>query len=211
VHIVFDSVTVRLGDVLVIHDLSMAVEAGKITALTGPSGSGKTTTLGLIAGTSKPTAGSVRLQSPDGRFRSPSERFVAWVPQGSQMLPGRTVFDNAMIGALADGHTVEVASGKAADALHLVGLTPLSARAGKTLSGGEAQRLAFARAIATSRPILLADEPTANLDRHNAAQVIETLARLSSSRLIVVATHDPEVATSASTVVQLAAPMRSND
>jgi putative ABC transport system ATP-binding protein len=205
--IVLTAVTVRLGGVTVINDLSAAFRDREITAVTGPSGSGKTTLLGLLSGSNTPMQGTVRLLGPDGSEAKPSPNYVAWVPQGSQMLAGRSVLDNVMIGALSEGVGDSGARRAGLEALEMLGLVELRRRVAGSLSGGEAQRLAFARAIATSRPVLLADEPTANLDRQNAKQVGEVLATLANERTIVVATHDLALAHAASSIVDLATPI----
>lgn len=201
-HVALDSVGVTLDGIEIIRDLTADFPSREITALVGPSGSGKTTTLALIAGTLSPTRGRVVITRGTRSF-APCERFVAWVPQGGQMLPGRTVIDNVLIGPLSEGWRDAEALVRASRALMLVGIETLQHQMARSLSGGEAQRLAFARAIATSRPILLADEPTANLDRRNAQQVLDVLSELRTERTVVVATHDLAIARAAANVVDL--------
>lgn len=199
-----DNVTVRFNGVDVIDQLSVVFGSGILTALVGPSGSGKTTVLGVVAGNIRPQRGSVTVHCDGLVETSPKPSYIAWVPQGGQMLPGRTVVDNTMIGPLSEGWPLYIARSRAEKALELVQIRHLENVKARTLSGGEAQRLAFARAVATTRPVILADEPTANLDRSSASRVIDVLFRLQRTRTVIVATHDEAVVRSAAAVVRLA-------
>ncbi len=187
---IFDRVGVTFGDVVVFSNLSAIIHDHEVTALVGPSGSGKTTVLGLISGLLAPTSGSVWLETDNGERTPPQARHAIWVPQGGQLLPYRSVTDNAMLGALAEGSSLADAQRLAERALQSVGLAELRHHRAGLLSGGEVQRLAFARALTSSRPLVLADEPTASLDRRNAKSLIEILRHLKFSAAVIVATHD---------------------
>jgi ABC-type lipoprotein export system ATPase subunit len=199
-----DDVAVRFSGVTVFRGLSAAFESGMLTGIAGPSGSGKTTALSLVAGTRQPDEGRVVITIPhDGRHLRPRPRFVAWVPQGSQVIPSRSAVENTMVGALSEGASLTEALRRAGAALASVDLAAHADVPARHLSGGELQRLAFARAIATRRPIILADEPTANLDRTNASLVIASLRRMQTDRIVIVATHDEAVLAAMSAVVHL--------
>src|SRR5699024_6453165 len=116
---------------------------------------------------------------------------VAWVPQGSNALGRRNVLDNVLIASLADGLPMPRARAVALEALDQVGLAARAREQARHLSGGELQRVALARALASGRPLVLADEPSANLDAANTDMVADILARIESRATIIVATHDP--------------------
>lgn len=185
----------------VLEHLSLRILANRVTALTGPSGSGKSTLLSLIGGATAPDSGEILLD----RTLRPDPALVAWVPQGANALTHRTALDNAAIGALAAGHSLDDAHRRARDALELVGLSPLAGRVAKELSGGELQRVGFARALCADRALILADEPTANLDQRNTLRVAELLTRLGRRATVIVATHDPILVDAASEVIDLRA------
>ena len=197
----------RFGDRVLFEDLWVTARSGELTALTGPSGSGKTTLLGILAGFVRPTAGVPVLV--DGAARMPMRpSFGVWVPQGGNALVARTVLDNAMLGALANGASRERATESAHEKLRRVGLAALAEGTTSRLSGGELQRLAIARALAAERPILFADEPTASLDRVNSLSVIDLLRTVVERHQVaaVVATHDRDVAARCTTVVSVGGP-----
>lgn len=187
------------GRAEVLRHVSVRIVANRVTALTGPSGSGKSTLLSLIGGAAAPDAGEILL----GPGLRPDPALVAWVPQGANALTHRTALDNAAIGALAAGHSLDEAHRRAHDALELVGLSPVAGRVAKQLSGGELQRVSFARALCADRELILADEPTANLDQRNTLRVAELLTRLGRRATVIVATHDPILVEAADEVVDL--------
>jgi ABC-type lipoprotein export system ATPase subunit len=177
---------------------------GGICGIVGPSGSGKSSLLSVIAGLRAPDTGTV-VFSQDGQRRKPSRDDVAWVPQGAYLLPERSVADNVAIGALAEGVELAAAMERAEAALEQVGMRDRVAATTSVLSGGETQRVALARAICMSRPIIIADEPTASLDREAAQNVADVLGRLQDERLIIVATHDPLLMEQCDTLLDLGA------
>lgn len=195
---------IAFGDVTVFSGLDASFEAGHVTALVGPSGSGKSSLLAAIAGHQPLAAGRIEIHHDDGaRPRAPAAALVAWVPQGSNALGRRNVLDNVLIASLADGHPMPRARAVAMAALDQVGLADRAAEQARRLSGGELQRVALARALASGRPLVLADEPSANLDAANTDMVAEILGRLLSQATIVVATHDPILVEAAAAAVHL--------
>lgn len=179
------------------RDVSASVLAGERVALIGPSGSGKSTLLGLIAGWIAPAAGTVELAG--------IER-TQWVFQNPHGVAHRDALDHVVLPMLVGGFTRADAEQEAVDLLaslhleHLVDRRPFS-----RLSGGEAQRLMFARAIASRPQLMLVDEPTAQLDRASAQAVNEAVQRLSDGgAIVIVATHDDDTAAACDRVINLA-------
>lgn len=192
------------GDRELFHDLDVVIPHGRVTVIVGPSGSGKSSLLAAMAGYRPPSSGRIRYRS--GRTSVPPDaRYVTWVPQGSNALPARTALDNAMIGALSRGADLASASRRATDALAAVGLWDLAPNRARLLSGGELQRLGFARALAAATPFIFADEPTSSLDAQNVDRVADLLAQLGRRSTVVVATHDPALVRTADLVVDLRA------
>lgn len=199
-----EDVSFRFGDREVLTDFTADIEAGRVTALVGPSGSGKSTLLGGIAGYVRPTTGRVTVSSGSrSRREIPRPEHIGWVPQGANALAGRTVLDNVMIGVLSRGVGLREATGIARTALDKVSLGDRAASLARELSGGELQRIAFARALASGRPIILADEPTSSLDAANTRNIVDLLYALRSTATVVVATHDPALIDAAERCVNL--------
>jgi ABC-type lipoprotein export system ATPase subunit len=165
----------------------MRLDLGQVIAVTGPSGSGKTTLLQLIGGLLHPQRGTI-----EGR---PPPETIRWVFQTPTVLGRRTVLDNLLLGLHQRRLDTPTAAATARQALVAIGLGQLASRAAGSLSGGETQRVQIARALVGRPPLVLADEPTGQLDRSNTEQVIASLAALSTSdSTVVVASHDPLVA-----------------
>ncbi len=163
--------------------LDVCFEPGRVYAVTGPSGSGKSTLLAILAGWLKPAAGTV--DRPAG-FRT------GWVSQNPHGVARRTVADHVAFPVVARGATRAEADGQAATLLELFALSGEADHPYATLSGGQAQRLMLARALAARPGLLLVDEPTAQLDRATAATVDAVIGRLAAPGVIaLVATHDP--------------------
>ncbi|MFG6445931.1 ATP-binding cassette domain-containing protein [Microbacterium sp. P07] len=181
---------IAFGSFTVFRHFSACFEAGQVTALVGPSGSGKSSLLAAMAGYVALDQGAIEVQDR-GISRAPHADLVAWVPQGSNALARRSVLDNVLIAALSAGSTMAEATDVAEDALTQVGLADRSEEQARRLSGGELQRVAIARALASGKGLILADEPSANLDARNTEEVAGILNRLISRATIVVATHDP--------------------
>ena len=196
------AVSKAFGDRSVLTDINVSMDANGITAITGPSGAGKSTLLAIIGGAMRPDHGTVTIHR-EGTAHPASSRFTAWVPQGSNALPHRTVRDNAAIGALSRGTDWDEAYAAADEALERVKLGRLLHHRAKQLSGGELQRLSFARALCAERPLILADEPTANLDEENTRGIADILRGLAGHSAVIVATHDPLMIAAADQVIDV--------
>lgn len=193
-----ENLTIAFGTRMVLRNISTTFPDGQLIAVTGPSGSGKTTLLGAIGGIIRPTAGCIRINDD-----LPDTSLSVWVPQGANCLSNRTLIDNAMIAPLSDGLPRLLAHDKAMQALEEVGLADRNNSFAAELSGGELQRLALARALASTRPVVLLDEPTANLDPATASGIIDLLRQVPVENTMIVSTHDPELVNAADIVVDL--------
>lgn len=194
------TVTSSEGPLTILHSLDLDIAAGDIIAVVGPSGSGKSTLLGLVAGLDEPTTGTITVNGSEvtklgedalARLRSASLGFVF---QSFHLIPSLTALENVALPIEITGRRGAIARAK--ELLDQVGLGTRRTHYPSQLSGGEQQRVAIARAFANDPPILLADEPTGNLDTATGHQVIELLLRLNESRgtTLVLVTHDRELA-----------------
>ncbi|MES2159717.1 MAG: ABC transporter ATP-binding protein [Pseudomonadota bacterium] len=188
------------GELTILHDVDLTVQAGETLAIVGASGSGKSTLLGILAGLDLPTSGTVELENTDifqltedGRavFR---QQNVGFVFQSFQLLPHLTALENVMLPLELRGEGQ--ASEKAKAMLERVGLSARLRHYPKYMSGGEQQRVALARAFVCEPPLLLADEPTGALDAATGASVIELMFALNRERgsTLVMVTHDLSIA-----------------
>lgn len=192
--LVADRVTFAQTDGPVLLDgISLVAEAGESVAVVGPSGSGKTTLLALLGGLLRPDAGRIVMEQPQPATETLADH-VTWVLQTVNVLSDRSVLDNVTVGAFADGVDRATANDRAVRALATVGLAGTERRPVRTLSGGEAQRAVIARAAVSERPVLLADEPTGQLDRRTSTEVVDALLASASHKITVIVTHDPVVA-----------------
>ena len=198
-----DALSLGFGERILFTDLRLDIPHRGVTALVGPSGSGKSSLLAALAGFLSPAAGWVAMIGDDGIPTLPDARHVTWIPQGSNAIPARSVLDNAMIGALARGASLDDARARATASLAELGIAHRAHAAARELSGGELQRLAFARAATAATPFVFADEPTASLDAANVHRVVDLLVGLGTRASVVVATHDPAVIAGADVVVRL--------
>jgi putative ABC transport system ATP-binding protein len=200
------------GDVEILKGVDLTVSAGKFTAIMGKSGSGKSTLLGIIAGLEKPDEGNVFImgQKLDGMsdrdMATLRRRSIGIVFQGFSLIPSLTALDNVLLPTFfATETSAERRHQRGIDLLKQVGLGERLNYHPATLSGGEQQRVAIARALINSPSILLADEPTGNLDQETGASVLELLldlGRTHGTGLLMV-THDPDVAAKAGNVVEM--------
>jgi cell division transport system ATP-binding protein len=180
-------------------DLSLAIEAGEFILLTGPSGAGKTTLLRLVLGAESPTAGQIVIGGRNlarlGRAGIAAlRRKTGMVFQDAKLLAGLPVLDNVALPAEAAGDSSREARRKAFALLRDLGLKDLVRRYPRSLSGGEQQRVALARALVNEPALLLADEPTGNLDEESASRVVELMSRAhGAGATVVLATHDPHL------------------
>jgi len=183
------------GEVRALRGVSCTLRPGMQVALTGPSGSGKSTLLHLLAGLDTPTSGTIAWPGLDG---SPEGRpgLIGMVFQGPSLLPPLDVTENIALPLLLAGFTETRARERAVAALHDVGLEEFAARLPDELSGGQAQRVAVARALAVRPRVILADEPTGQLDSAHAAQVVGLLldAATMLGAALVLSTHDLTIA-----------------
>ena len=195
----------------VLKEVNLSVDPGEVVAIVGASGSGKSTLLHLLGGLDRPTAGSVSVAGADlsaldeaGRSRLRA-RSVGFVFQFHQLLPEFTALENVMMPGWVAGASRAAARQRAESLLNDLGLIGRAEHKPGELSGGEQQRVAVARALHMRPAVLLADEPTGNLDRRASASLLEIFERYRSRerQAIVIATHNPDVAQSAGRVVAL--------
>ena len=194
-----------------LQDVDIDIEAGSFVALMGPSGSGKTTLLNLLAGIDRPTGGTIEIGGQDigdlsrnglAAWRS---THVGYIFQLYNLVPVLTAYENVELPLLLHRLTAAERHERVADALSLVGLADRHQHYPRQLSGGQEQRVAIARAIVTRPTLILADEPTGDLDRASAAHVMDLLVRLNREfgQTIVMVTHDPSTAARAGRTVHL--------
>jgi len=187
----------------ILHPLTMQIPAGQFLAIVGPSGSGKSTLLGLLAGLDAPTSGSVSIDGVDitkldeDQLAKLRGEKIGFVFQFFHLIPSLTALENVSVPMEIIG--VRDAQPNAQRLLEEVGLTGRAHHYPSQLSGGEQQRVALARALANDPPIVLADEPTGNLDTRNGRHIMELLRKIHRERgtTIVLVTHDAELASTA--------------
>ncbi len=194
--------TVQSGDspLTILHPLTLDVAPGQSLAIIGPSGSGKSTLLGLIAGLDSPTAGNILLDGvditaldEDALARLRGEK-IGFVFQFFHLVPSLTAIENIQIPMEIAGRADAAARAQAL--LDEVGLHDRGHHYPSQLSGGEQQRVAIARALANNPPLILADEPTGNLDSTNGRHILDLLLQVKAARgvTLVMVTHDPSIA-----------------
>jgi putative ABC transport system ATP-binding protein len=192
--------------------VDLTIGAGELIAIVGRSGSGKSTLLNLIAGLDRPTAGSVRVAGTaladldEGALAAWRGRHVGVVFQFFQLLPTLTILENVMLPIdLAGTLPLPAARARAKALLDQVGIADQADKLPAALSGGQQQRAAIARALANDPPLVLADEPTGNLDSHTAEVVIGLLAGLTrAGKTVITVSHERDIARFADRVVSLA-------
>ena len=204
----------RVGgaDVAALRGVSLAVRPGEFLAIAGPSGSGKSTLLNLIGCLEAPTAGAVKVSGYDVRDLSADERaeirlsLIGFVFQNFNLLPVLTAVENVEAPLYLRGEPRRLARARAVAALESVGLATHAAHRPSQLSGGQRQRVAIARAMVTRPRLVLADEPTANLDHATGVEIIELMRRINRDMgaTFIFSTHDPKITERASRVVTLA-------
>ena len=207
IDVAVESLRKRYGPVEALRGVSLTFAAGRLTAILGPSGCGKTTLLRSIAGFVRVDAGAIRLAGEDVTARPPQERGTAMVFQNYALWPHMTVFDNVAYGLRLQRLEREAIAERVRRALALVEIGEAAAitrRKPGALSGGQQQRVAVARAVAGDPAILLADEPTGNLDSTNGEAVMELLRELhQGGATICMVTHDARYARHAERSVHL--------
>lgn len=188
--------------VAALEDVSIDIAKGEFLALMGPSGSGKTTLLNMIAAIDRPTAGELLVQGQnifsfsDAQIAHWRNEHIGYVFQTFNLIPVLTAFENVELPLLLTKLNSQQRRDHVMTALKLVGLEDRIHHLPKQLSGGQEQRVAIARAIVSDPTLLLADEPTGDLDSHSATEVLEILKRLNEDfhKTIVMVTHDPHAA-----------------
>jgi putative ABC transport system ATP-binding protein len=195
----------------VLQDLDLTVEEGSFEALMGPSGSGKSTLLNLIAGLDRPTSGTIRVagadvgQLPERARAKWRANNIGFIFQTYNMMPVLTALENVELPLLLTRLSSKERRERACTALEVVGLSDRIKHYPRELSGGQEQRVAIARAIVTDPRLIVADEPTGDLDRKSADEILTLLGRLNSefNKTIVMVTHDPAAAECAQKVHHL--------
>ena len=195
----------------VLVDIDLDVGSGDYVALMGPSGSGKSTLLNLIAGIDKPSSGEIRVSGVDIAKLTDSELAfwrasnVGFIFQFYNLMPVLTAFGNVELPLQLTSLSRSERRERVATALELVGLSDRATHLPNELSGGQQQRVAIARALITDPTIIVADEPTGDLDRTTAEEILGLLERLNSEigKTIIMVTHDPKAAEKAHRLVHL--------
>ncbi|MGH2569148.1 MAG: ABC transporter ATP-binding protein [Bacteroidota bacterium] len=195
----------------VLNDISLSVPEGEFLALMGPSGSGKTTLLNLVAGIDKPNKGSINVGGTDITTLGESAlaqwraRHVGFIFQFYNLIPVLTAYENVELPLLLTPLSRKERRKHVETVLSLVGLADRMEHYPKQLSGGQEQRVAIARALASDPTVLVADEPTGDLDKQSAEEILTLLERLNREfkKTIVMVTHDPRAAEKAHTVRHL--------
>jgi len=205
--------TYRQGDVEVraLHGITLDINEGEFVALMGPSGSGKSTLLHLIAGIDRPTSGQCRVADVEVSSLNETElarwrrEHVGFVFQTFNLIPVLTAFENVELPLLITSLSAKERRKHVEAALDLVGLKDRMHHLPRQLSGGQEQRVAVARAIVPDPKLVLADEPTGNLDAQSATDILELLETLNARmhKTVLIVTHDPKAAAYASRSVHL--------
>lgn len=198
-------------EIPVLRNVSLSIPEGRFVALMGPSGSGKTTLLNLIAGIDRVSAGSIIVGGEDVSRLSDSQmatwrsRHIGFVFQFYNLMPVLTAFENVELPLLLTRLSKSERRKQVETALGIVGLGDRMKHYPSQLSGGQEQRVAIARALVTDPDLILADEPTGDLDKQSAESIMDLLSRLNKEfkKTIVMVTHDPRAAQAADTIQQL--------
>ncbi len=178
-----------------LKDVNFEIKPGEIVYVTGPSGAGKTSLLKLLMGMEYPTSGSLKvlgqpIAKGQGRHIRRLRRLIGPVFQELRLIKGRSALENVMLGMRFLGHSPGQIKGEATDALIRVGLEHKTLSLVENLSWGESQRVAIARALARKPALILADEPTGNLDKDNALNILELLSSFKEERpTVIITTH----------------------
>ena len=194
-----------------LRGVNLTIDEGEFTAIVGPSGSGKTTMLQLMGCLDRPTSGRVLINGEDISKLNANRRAdlrkgtIGFVFQFFALIPGLTAYENVDLPLLLAGEKKSKRRKRASELLEAVGLTDRARHRPDQMSGGEQQRVAIARALAVDPVLVLADEPTANLDTENGRQIMEIMQRLNeeTGTTFIFATHDPRVFPFARRVVEV--------
>ncbi len=208
------SKTYRRGriDVRALSDVSLTIRDGEFVAVTGPSGAGKSTLLHLIAGLDRPTSGTIHVRGQclsvmdDDAATEFRRQHIGVIYQTFRFLPDLTIEENVGIPLVLDGRRADEVAARVAHALERLGLSERRGHLPAEVSGGELQRAAIARALVAEPAVILADEPTGNLDSYTGEQLLLDLRRAVDDlgRTVVIITHDPKAAAHADRIERLA-------
>jgi len=188
-------------EVTAVQPVDITLQEGEVVGLFGPSGSGKTTLLSILGCILRPTAGALSIYEneisglEENALPAIRKKYISFIFQGFNLFPALTAFENVLLGLRMKGIVGENAEQRTATMLSEVGLGDRMHFLPRDLSGGQRQRVAVARALSADSPIILADEPTGNLDFANGRKVMELLKQLAveQNRCVVVATHDNRI------------------
>ena len=212
--IAFRNITRTYGEggglVRALAGVDLTINRGEFIAIMGPSGSGKSTAMNIIGCLDRPTAGSFKFAGVEVTGLTRDQRallrrnFIGFVFQGFNLLNRTTAIENVELPLIYRGMAKRERRQKAVEALHLVGLAGRENHTPGELSGGQQQRVAIARAIVTDPLLLLADEPTGNLDTARSREIMELIARLNAERgiTVVMVTHEPDMADYAHRIIR---------
>lgn len=192
-------VRVSFGERKVLTGVTLTAGTGEAVAVVGASGSGKSTLLAVLGGLLRPDEGLVWTEPATTRIND----HVAWVTQSPSLLPHRTAFENAALPLSLSGDLTAETADQVRQTLATMGLAGTADKRARFLSGGEQQRVTIARCSLSGRPIVLADEPTGQLDRATSLMVTDLLLGLRDSALVVIATHDLDVARACDRILDL--------
>jgi putative ABC transport system ATP-binding protein len=206
-----EHITKRFGDFTALDDVGVEVADGSLTALLGPSGSGKSTLLNMIGGLDRPTKGTIKLGGRDtsllteSQFAALRHDTIGFIFQSYNLIPFLSAVENVELPLMFEPYDRKSLRKRAMELLDLVGLGHRIHHQPTKMSGGEQQRTAIARSLISSPTLVLADEPTANLDHRTGETVVRMLRDLCSTLgvTVVASTHDPTVADEASRVVRM--------
>jgi putative ABC transport system ATP-binding protein len=211
IHSLTKTYTRSRQNVNALKDVSLTIDKGSFVAVTGPSGSGKTTLLLSLGGLIKPSAGRVKYGDQDLYSLSPNDlaafrnRTIGFVLQTFNLVPYLTAVENVMLPMLPSGQNGTDARQRATELLDVLGLADRTDFLPRELSVGQQQRVAIARSLANGPEVILADEPTGNLDPSLANEIMSVLEGLQKSqgKTVILVTHSPEAAARAQTVLRL--------
>ncbi|WP_371876263.1 ABC transporter ATP-binding protein [Dictyobacter vulcani] len=197
-------------EITILKGISFQIMAGEFISIVGPSGSGKSTLLGIIAGLDNPTTGQVLIDGVDitrmgeGKLAQVRNNKIGMVFQAFNLIPTLTAQENVEVPLYVGKHKVSP-SVRAKELLNLVGLSHRLGHRPNQLSGGEQQRVAIARALATDPALVIADEPTGNLDAKNGENVLKLISDLrdQTGKTFIIATHDPNIASHADRSIRI--------
>ncbi len=198
------------GEVRALDGVSLTVERGEFVAIVGHSGSGKSTLMNMLGCLDEPTMGRYLLEGedvsllPDGKLSIIRNRHIGFIFQGFNLIPGLTALENVELPLLYRGIGREKRRRMAEESLRLVGLEDRLHHRPAQMSGGQQQRTAIARAVAARPPLILADEPTGNLDTKSGGEVLSILRRLNGEgHTVILITHDMDIAAAARRIVRI--------